>query len=113
LSVEWRESFAYTDDDLALAVRWGWIKRRWFGRGYKQTTKGRVHTREKIRQHDEFRALITPLVELEDAGHLSPEEKRESQIAICVCACRLNEEQYHQSRQALIDDYGFDPEMLP
>jgi hypothetical protein len=113
MSVDWRESFAYTEDDLALALRWGWIKRRPFGRGYKQTTKGSVHTREQIRQNDEFRQLITPLADLEDAGRLSPEEKHESQIAICVCACRLNEEQYHQARQALIDEHGFDPETLP
>jgi hypothetical protein len=82
---DWRESFAYTEDDLALALCFGWIKRRWFGRGYKQTVKGDVHTREQIREHDDFRALITPLVEMDGAGRLSPSEKRESQIAItCV-----------------------------
>lgn len=91
MPVDWRDSLAYTEDDLALALRFGWIKRRSFGRGYKVTTEGRVHTREKIRQHDDFRALVTPLVDLEEAGRLSPSEKHESQIAISVCACRLNE----------------------
>jgi hypothetical protein len=109
MSVDWRESLAYTEQDLGLAVRFGWIKRRRFKGGYQATVKGNVHTREKIRQHDEFRALITPLVDLEDAGLLSPEEKHESQIAITVCACRLNEEQYHQAKQGLAE-YGFDAE---
>jgi hypothetical protein len=109
---DWRESFAYTEDDLALALRFGWIKRRSFGRGYKQTIKGDVHTREKIREHEDFRALITPLVDLDDAGGLSPSEKHESQIAITVCACRLNEEQYQEARRAL-EESGIDPEMLP
>jgi hypothetical protein len=109
---DWRESLAYTEDDLALALRFGWIKRRWFGRGYKQTIKGDVHTREKIRKHDDFRALITPLVDLDDAGRLSPEEKHESHIAITVCACRLNEEHYQEAQRALIES-GFDPETLP
>jgi hypothetical protein len=109
----WRESLAYTEDDLALALRFGWIKRRWFGRGYKETRKGVFHTREKIRQHDDFRALITPLVDLDDAGHLSPSEKHESQIAIAVCACRLNEEQYQEGRQALIDLGIVDHATLP
>ncbi len=109
---DWRESLAYTEDDLALALRFGWIKRRWFGRGYKRTIKGEIHSTEQIRRNDEFRALITPLADLDVAGRLSPEEKHESQIAICVCACRLNEEQYHRARQALIES-GFDPETLP
>jgi hypothetical protein len=107
---DWKESFAYTEDDLALALRFGWIKRRWFGRGYKQTIKGDFHTREQIRQRDDFRALITPLADLDDAGRLSPSEKHESQIAICVCACRLNEEQYQEGRRALIES-GVDPEI--
>ena len=68
-----------------------------------------MHTTEKIHQHDEFQALITPLADLEDAGRISPTEKHETQIAITVCACRLNEEQYHQTSQALAE-YGFDPE---
>jgi hypothetical protein len=92
-------------------VRHGWIKRRRFKGGYLQTVKGDVHTREQIRQNDAFRALITPLVDLYDAGRLSPEEKHESQIAITVCACRLNEEQFLQARQALAE-YGIDPEAL-
>ena len=56
--------------------------------------------------------MITPLADLNDAGRLSPSEKHESQIAICVCACRLNEEQYYEARQALIES-GLDPEALP
>ena len=112
MSVDWRESFAYTEEDLARAVRFGWIKRRSFKDGYKQTIKGDVHTREQIRERDDFRALITPLADLDDAGRLSPSEKHESQIAICVCACRLNEERYHEARQALIES-GVDPETLP
>jgi hypothetical protein len=110
---DWRESFAYSDEDLALALRFGWIKRRRFGRGYKQTIKGDFHTREQIRQNDEFRALITPLADMGDAGRLSPEEKHEAQIAICVCACRLNEEHYHEARRVMIEEHGVDPEMLP
>ncbi len=109
MSVDWRQLLAYTDQDLALAVRFGWIRRRRFKGGYRATTKGEVHTREQIRQHDEFRALITPLVDLDAAGRLTPQEKHESQIAITVRACRRNEEQYHEARQALAD-YGFDPE---
>jgi hypothetical protein len=111
MSVDWRESFAYSGEDLALAVRHGWIKRRRFKGGYQVTVKGDVHTREKIRQNDAFRALITPLADLDAASHLSPEEKHESRIAITVCACRLNEEEYLQARQALAE-YGFDPEAL-
>lgn len=112
MSVDWRESFAYTEEDLARAVRFGWVKRRRFKGGYEVTTKGDVHTREQIRERDDFRALITPLADLNDAGRLSPSEKHESQIAITVCACRLNEEAYRESRQALIES-GFDPEALP
>ena len=109
MSVDWRESFPYTEEDLARAVRFGWIKRRLFKGGYRLTPKGDVHTKEQIRQRDDFRALVTPLVDLDDAGRLSPSEKHEMGIAICVCACRLNEERYHESRQALIEA-GFDPE---
>jgi len=90
----WKESLAYTEDDLALTLRFGWVKRRWFGRGFKVT------------------ARITPLVDLENAGRLSPSEKHESQIAIAVCACRLNEEQYQEGRRALTE-LGVDPETLP
>jgi len=108
----WKESLAYTEDDLALTLRFGWVKRRWFGRGFKVTRKGVFHTREQIRQHDGFRARITPLVDLENAGRLSPSEKHESQIAISVCACRLNEEQYQEGRRALTE-LGVDPETLP
>jgi len=109
---DWTESFAYNDEDLALALRFGWIKHRSFGRGYKTTIKGDVHMREKIRQNDEFRALITPLADRDAGGRLSPEEKHEAQIAICVCACRLNEEEYHEARRVLIEEHGFDPEKL-
>jgi hypothetical protein len=112
MSVDWRESLAYTEEDLARAVRFGWIKKRRFKGGYEPTSKGAVHTREKIRQRDDFRALITPLADLDDAGHLSPSDKHESQIAITVCACRLNEQQYHEARKALIES-GIDPETLP
>ena len=111
MNVDWRESLTYTDEDLERAVRFGWIKRRPFKGGHKVTTKGTIHTREQIRGHDDFRALITPLADLDAAGRLSPSEKHESQIAIAVCACRLNEEQYHEAREALIE-YGVDPETL-
>ena len=112
MSVDWRESLAYTEEDLERAVRFGWIKRRWFNGGYRVTTKGSVHTREQIRGRDDFRALITPLSDLDDAGRLSPSEKHESQIAITACACRLNEERYHAAREALIE-FGVDSETLP
>ena len=111
MSVDWRESFAYTEEDLALAVRHGWIKRRRFKGGYQQTVKGDFHMREQIREDDAFRALITPLADLDDAGRLPLKEKHESQIAVTVCACRLNEEQYLQAGQALAE-YGLDPEAL-
>lgn len=108
---DWRESLVYTEEDLALALRFGWIKRRSFGRGYKLTIKGDFHMREQIQQRDGYDALMAPLAELGvDASGFSPAEKHELQIAICVCACRLNEEQYHRARQALIDKHGFDLE---
>ena len=109
MSLDWRESFAYTEEDLSRAARFGWIKRRLFKGGYAVTPKGDVHGREQIREREDFRALITPLADLDDAGRLSPSEKHEMRIAICVCACRLNEERYHGSKQALVEA-GLDPE---
>jgi hypothetical protein len=100
--------YSYTAEDLALALRFGWIKKRWRG-GYVQTDKGSFHAVEWIRKSDANRALVTPFVDAMDAGQMTADERRESQVTIAIIACRDNERDYHES-VANLREMGFDPE---
>jgi hypothetical protein len=98
----------YTVEEVAKACEHGWISPRRFGRGFKVTVKGRVHTQEWIRKDDDLRAHVALYSDKEDAGEMSPGEKRAAQIEITLNAWRRNEKEYGESL-ANLREMGFDP----
>jgi hypothetical protein len=96
----------YTADEIALACKHRWIKRRRFGRGYTVTDKGYFHTTEWINKDDEFRAYVSGLDE--KAAEMSEEEKHAAHVEMTLNAHRRNEASYHESL-ANLKAMGLDP----
>jgi hypothetical protein len=98
----------YTVEEVAKACEHGWIRPRRFGRGFKVTAKGRVHTREWIRKDDDLRAHVALYTDKEDAEGMSMREKRAAQVEIALNAWRRNEKEYRESL-ANLREMGLDP----
>jgi hypothetical protein len=98
----------YTAEEVAKACEHGWIRPRRFGRGFKVTAKGRVHSREWIRKDDDLRAHVALYSDKEDAEGMSRREKREAQVEIALNAWRRNEKEYQESL-ANLREMGIDP----
>jgi hypothetical protein len=98
----------YTVEEIAKACEHGWIRRRRFGRGFKVTRKGLVHSREWIRKDDDLRAHVAVYADKQDAGEMSRGAKREAQVEIALNAWRRNEKEYWESL-ANLRVMGIDP----
>jgi hypothetical protein len=98
----------YTVEEIAKACEHGWIHPRRFGRGFKVTAKGRLHSREWIRKDDDLRAHVALYSDKEDAEGMSRREKRAAQVGIALNAWRRNEKEYQESL-ANLREMGLDP----
>jgi len=98
----------YTVEEIAKACEHGWIRPRRFGRGFKVTQKGRVLSRERIRNDDDLRAHVALYTAKEDAEGMSRGEKKAAQVEIALNAWRRNEKEYQESL-ANLREMGLDP----